>query len=368
MKYGIILAALLPASITTSVHAQSLTGAQLNAKVDSVIKAELLDKGTTGASIVITQNGKRLLARTYGFADVEAKRNVDSLTAYRLGSMSKHFTASLLLKKVEKGELSLSDTLGKYLKGLKPEWTGRTIETVLNHTSGLQRDYRTMDDVGTYRSTDSIIALAARSKGETVAPGTKFIYSNTGYMLLAALVEKLYGKSYGSVLHDEIAKPLGLTTIGYCTDMEPKGMVAKGYFKPPKDTLQPAPYMHPSMLLAGGICSNAVDLARWNVALYSGKVLSPASLSAMTTPRGIAATNNVPYGFGMYVRKAEGGGGTVLLTDGSTPGYSNENVWYPEHKLAITLLTSTSGPLGSDTNLTEKIGAIVLGLTSEAKQ
>jgi CubicO group peptidase (beta-lactamase class C family) len=367
MKLKIIIAALLHASVATSVHAQSLNAAQLREKVDSVVKAELLDKGTTSASIVITQNGKTLLARTYGVADVAVNRNADSLTAYQIGSMTKHITASLLLKKVEKGQLALSDTLGQYLKGLKPEWTGRTIAAVLNHTSGLPREYRTIDDVGTYRSTDSIIALAARSTGATVAPGTKFIYSNTGYMLLAALVEKLYGKSYSEVLRDEIARPLGLKTIGYCADMEPKGLVARGYLKPPKDTLRPAPYMHPSMLLAGGVCSNPIDIAKWNIALYNGKILSPASFTAMSTPQGVAATAAVPYGFGMYVRPALTGE-KVFLTDGNTVGFSNENVWYPDAKLGITLMTNTSGPLNSDTNLTEKIGAIVLGRSVPAKQ
>jgi CubicO group peptidase (beta-lactamase class C family) len=354
MKIRIIIAALLSASAASSLKAQNLA-----ASVDSIIQAELLSKGATSAQLVITQNGKTLLNRTYGFSDVTAKKQADSLTAYRLGSMTKHITASLLLKLVEKGKLSLTDTLGQYLTGLKPEWTGRTIETVLNHTAGLPRDYRSMSDVGTERSTDSIIALATRSSGATVPAGTKFIYSNTGYMLLAALVEKLYGQSYSSAFQQEIARPLGLKTIGYCSDMEPKGLVAKGYMKPPTDTLKPAPYMHPSMLLAGGLCSNATDIAKWNIALYGGKVLSPTSFTAMTTPRGIAATNNVPYGFGMYVRPASTGQ-TVFLTDGSTPGYSNENVWYPAEKLSITLLTNTSGPLNSDTNLTEKIGALVL--------
>ncbi|HKY96629.1 MAG TPA: serine hydrolase domain-containing protein [Gemmatimonadaceae bacterium] len=355
MKTRIIIAALMSASAASSLKAQNLA-----ASVDSIIQAELLSKGTTSAQLVITQNGKTLLNRTYGFADVSAQKKADSLTAYRLGSMTKHITASLLLKMVEKGKLSLTDTLGQYLTGLKPEWTGRTIETVLNHTSGIQSDYRNINDVGTERSTDSIIALAARSKGETAASGTKFIYSNTGYMLLAALVEKLYGQSYSSAFQQEIARPLGLKTIGYCTDMEPKGLVAKGYMKPPKDTLRPAPYMHPTMLLAGGLCSNATDIAKWNTALYSGKVVSPKLYTAMTTPRGAAATANVPYGFGMYIRPASTGQ-TVFLTDGSTPGYANENVWYPAEKLSITLLTNTNGPLNSNTNLTETIGALILG-------
>jgi CubicO group peptidase (beta-lactamase class C family) len=281
--------------------------------------------------------------------------------------MTKHITASLLLRKIEQGKLSLNDSLGQYLKGLKPEWNGIRIEQVLNHTSGLPNDFRDINDVGSYRSTDSLIALAVRSPRPTLPAGTKFVYSNTGYMLLAALVEKLYGESYGEVVHNEIAVPLGLKTIGWCGDMEPRGIVAKGYMKLPNDTLKPPPYIHPSQLLAGGLCSNAVDIAKWNNALYNDKILSAASFTAMTTPRGIAAINSVPYGFGMYIRSALTGE-RVLLTDGSTPGYANENVWYPSEKLGITLLTSTSGPLGADTNLTEKIGAIVLGHPAGIKQ
>lgn len=361
MKPGIFPAALLLASLSPSLNAQQAPSVRgLSASVDSIIQADLIGRGATSASIVITQNGKTLLERTYGFADVAAKRSADAATAYRLGSMSKHFTATLLLKMVERGKLSLNDTIGRYLSGLKPEWNGRTIEQLLNHTSGLPRDYRDISNVGAYRPTDSLIALAARFDAPTAQAGTKFIYSNTGYMLLAALVEKLYGKSYSAVLRDEIARPLRLTTLGWCGDLESRGAVAKGYVKRPTDTLMLAPYLHPSMLLAGGICSNAVDIAKWNNALHTGKILSPSSYTAMTTPRGVAATNVVPYGFGMYVREAEGGGGIVFLTDGATPGYSNENVCYPSEKLSITLLTNTSGPLGADTNLTEKIGVLVL--------
>ncbi|HUQ18189.1 MAG TPA: serine hydrolase domain-containing protein [Gemmatimonadaceae bacterium] len=360
MKHRILLAAHLLTSASSSLDCQTVPTPQLSARVDSIIQADLINRGATSASLVITQNGKTMLERTYGFADVGAQAKADSKTAYRLGSMTKHITATLLLKQVEKGKLSLTDTIGRYLTGLKPEWTGRAIEQILNHTSGLPRDFRSTGDVGAYQPTDSLIAKAARFDAPTVPAGTKFIYSNTGYMLLGALVEKLYGKSYSSVLRDEITRPLGLTTMGWCGDMEPRGAVAKGYIKPPTDTLRPTFYIHPSQLLAGGVCSNAVDIAKWNNALHNGKILSPASYTAMTTPRGIAAANTVPYGFGMYTRPATSGE-KVFLTDGSTPGYSNENVWYPAEKLSITLLTNTSGPLGSDTNLTEKIGAIVLG-------
>ena len=103
-------------------------------------------------------------------------------------------------------------------------------------------------------------------------------------MLLGAAVEKLYGKPYGAVLRDEIARPLGLASLGWCGDTEAAGGAAKGYYRAPGDTLAPAPYLHPSQLLAGGVCSNAGDIERWNRALHGGRVLSAASYAA-SSPR-----------------------------------------------------------------------------------
>jgi CubicO group peptidase (beta-lactamase class C family) len=108
------------------------------------------------------------------------------------------------------------------------------------------------------------------------------------------------------------------------------------------------------------VCSSAGDIARWNRALHGGKVLSAASYAAMTTPRGAASRAQVPYGFGLYVRPMPGGG-TVIVHDGSTPGYAAENLWHPAESLSVTVLTNTSGPLNANTNLTDAIAAIVLG-------
>lgn len=342
------------------LHAQRPSAERLAASIDSFVQAEVLARGVTGVSLVVARGDEAPIERSWGLADTAAARRIDHSTAYRIGSMSKQFTAALVLKQVDRGRLSLNDTIGRYLTGLKPEWNGITIEQILNHTAGLPRDWRVMPRVGENMPRDSLIAMAARSTAPARPAGAGFAYSNTGYMLLAALVEKLYGKSYGEVLRDEIARPLGLATLGWCGDMEAAGRVAKAYHRTPDGTLVAAPYIHPSQMLAGGICSNAGDIARWNRALHGGKVLSAASYAAMTTPRGAAARANVPYGLGLYVRPTPGGG-TVIVHDGSTPGYSGENVWYPAERLSVTMLTNTTGRLGADLNLTEAIGRIALG-------
>jgi CubicO group peptidase (beta-lactamase class C family) len=354
------LASLLATLPLAPLHAQQPTPARLAASIDSFVQAEVLARGVTGVSLAIARMGEAPIERSWGVADTATRRRIDSSTAYRIGSMSKQFTAALVLKQVDRGRLSLNDTIGRYLAGLKPAWNGLTIEQILNHTASLPRDWRVPARVGEDMPRDSLIAMAARATAPTRPAGSGFAYSNTGYMLLAALVEKLYGRSYGDVLRDEIARPLGLATLGWCGDLEAAGRVAKAYHRTPDGTLGAAPYIHPSQMLAGGICSSAGDITRWNRALHGGKVLSAASYAAMTTPRGAAMRAAVPYGLGLYVRPTPGGG-TVIVHDGTTPGYTGENVWYPAERLSVTMLTNTTGSLSSDLNLTEAIGRIALG-------
>jgi D-alanyl-D-alanine carboxypeptidase len=361
---GLALASLLAAlalAPLSSLHAQQAASsrARLGASIDSIVQAELIAKGAVGVSLVIARGGETLLERSWGLADVDAKRPADASTSYRIGSMSKQFTAALVLKQVDRGRASLRDTIGRYLTGLKPEWTGRTIEQLLNHTAGMPREYRDPRRMAESFVADSLIAMAARSTAPTPPAGASWGYSNTGYMLLGALVEQLYGTSYGAAIRDEIARPLGLATLGFCGDTEAAGG-AKGYVARPGAAVAPAPYLHPSYMLGGSVCSSAGDVVKWNLALHGGKVLSAASYAAMTTPRDAAARAQVPYGFGLYVRPMPGGG-TVIVHDGSTPGYAAENLWYPAESLSVTVLTNTSGPLNANTNLSDAIAGIVLG-------
>lgn len=358
------LFAVLATAVTTApLHAQ--TPSSLSASIDSLVRAEVLARGVASVQVVITRGDETLLARTWGFADTEAQRRADSTTTYRLGSIGKQFNASLLLKLVDRGALSLNDTIGQYLEGLKPEWNGLTIAQILNHTSGLPREFREISRVGEDLPADSLIALAARTTAPTKPAGAQFTYSNTGYMMMGALVEKLYGKSWGAALRDEIAQPLGLETLGWCGDVENgenRASHAKGYWGQADSTAVPGPFLHPSQLLAGGVCSNAADLERWNRALHGGKVLSAASYAAMTTPTGVAAEASVPYGFGLYIRQTRDGAAVIVHDGIDTGGYMNENVWYPDESLSITMLTNTHVPaLGTSANLTEDMGRIALG-------
>ena len=311
--------------------------ATLAATVDSVVQVDVLAQGMPSVSIAVTRGSQTLVERAWGLADVANGRRAEPSTVYQVASISKQFTAALVLRLVDRGRLSLGDTLGRFFDGLKPEFNGITVEQLLNHTSGLKGDFRgPPEQMGARPITrDSLVALAARD-ALAAKPGTRFIYSNTGYMLAAAIVEKLSGKPLAEALRDEIARPLGLKSLARCTADKAGG--AESYVRSAQETPRPVPSYHPSVTLGnGGICTTAGDLARWNRALHGGRVLSEASYRAMTTPRGAAATDGAYYGLGLYVRP-EPWGKQVILHGGTTAGYAATSSWYPADSISVTVL------------------------------
>jgi D-alanyl-D-alanine carboxypeptidase len=174
-------------------------------------------------------------------------------------------------------------------------------------------------------------------------------------MLLGALVEKVAGKPYGVALHDDIAAPLGLTTLTRCGD--PKPGVAIGYMLS-DGKLAPPPGIHHSQLLgAGGVCTTAADLVKWRHALHGGRVLSANSYAAMTTPRGPAVAGN--YGFGLYARPAPWGDMAIVGGGQALSGHTAELHWYPGQSLAVALLYNAAPRVPGVADLVPRI---VLGV------
>jgi CubicO group peptidase (beta-lactamase class C family) len=333
------LGAALPLAHAMAQPAQQPSKEAVAALVDSMVRAYMAEKGPASVSVAISRRGETLVERAWGLADVAANRPATAGTVYKIGSVSKQFTAVLLLKQVERGRLALTDSIGGYLTtGLRPEWRPVTIEQLLNHTGGLPRDFRREGRPEDEVSPDTMIAWAARDT-MLFAPGTRHSYSNPGYLLLGVLVEKLYGKPYREALHEEIARPLGLTTLGWCTDPRKDTTVATGYQYLGPGKLEQSAYAHPSKSLGGGaLCATPGDLAAWNRALHGGRVLSPASYAAMTTPR----APSTRYGFGLYVQPSPWGA-PVIYHLGVIIGFSAQNAWFPADSLSVTGLYNSLG-------------------------
>ena len=322
--------------------------------VQSAVQAQILSKGVPSVSVAVMRDGKMLLQRAWGLADVGKGVQADAATTYPIASVSKMFTAALVLKQVDRGRLSLNDSIAKHLTGLKPEFHAITIEQLLNHTSGLPNDFRDPGRRLERRSPDELFAMVAAT---TLAnePGRAYVYSNTGYALLGLLIQKVYGTSYDAVLRDEIARPLGLT-LAQCA--EPRPGEASGYMRTPDGKIGPPPGLHYSQLLGvGGVCASAGDLVKWTHAFHNGRVLSPSTYPAMTTPRGAAVSAN--YGLGVYVRPAAWGDKAIVGGGVTQNGYVAELHWYPEKATATAMLYNVAPRVPGVSDLVPRI---VLGV------
>lgn len=334
------------------------SGPEVAARVDSLVRAFMVDNPMGSIAVAVSRGEETLIRRAWGVAELSQQRLATEGMTYRIASLSKQFTAALLLRQVDFGKLSLDDSIGHYLTGLRPEWRPLTVEQVLNHTSGLHREFRQAARMTEDLPSDTLIAWAAKDTMAFV-PGTRHVYSNVGYLLLGALVEALYDRPYGVALRDEIARPLGLNALGWCEDPEMAATEVTGYAHSPQGEMVKARYLHTAQSLgSGGICASAGDLDAWNRALHGGRVLSHGSYAAMVTPRGAAAADG--YGFGLRVQEAPWGS-PVIFHDGGTPGFAAQSAWYPEASLSVTVFYSGLKPPAVGGLIAEKVAAIALG-------
>ena len=203
---------------------------------DSLAHALIKDKLVTGMSVAVAEAGKVVLSKGYGLANVEHKVQATPKTVYRIASISKQFTAAIILKLIEEGKMEISDTLGKYLPEYPAHGAGITIQQLLNQTSGIgSKKYNTeVEKIEARRkayyelSEDEILEMFANAPLE-FAPGEQFAYRNQNYILLGMIIEKVSGLPYEQYLEEKFLKPLGLEQTGYCDENRIIGSRAQGY-------------------------------------------------------------------------------------------------------------------------------------------
>jgi len=335
-----------------SVHAARVEVAQTRAAggvpaLERAIGQELARRGGVGATVAVVQDGRVLLAKGFGRRSVDSPARVDDGTLFGIGSVTKQFTSAAALLLAEQGKLSVTDKVAKYYSDATRA-NDVTILDLMNHVSGYP-DYYPLDFVDRRMlkpiAPDDLIRRYAGAPLD-FEPGTRWSYSNTGYILLGRILEKASGQLLGTFLREKIFTPLGMTHTAY----EPNAgdsRVASGFTSFALTKLAPAAREGQGWVgSAGAIYSTAADIARWDIALMAGRVLAPASWELMTKPRLLANGKSSNYGCGLSVGTRDGL--TVFTHGGAVSGFIARNTFIPQtHSAVVVVINNEDGPLAN---------------------
>ena len=337
--------------------------AQDLARMEQVVQSHV-SAGTFMGTVLVARDGAVVFDKAYGMANLELEVPNTPDTKFRLGSITKQFTAAAILLLEERGKLKADDRITTYLPDAPMEWQRITIFNLLTHSSGIP-NFTALPEYSSAKGratsvTESLASL--RGKQLDFGPGEKMSYSNSGYLALGAIIEKASGQTYEAFVTENIFKPLGMNDSGYDSNTAVIKRRASGYIKTPTGYVN-AGYIHMSVPhAAGALYSTTRDLLKWEQALFAGKVVSKASLDRMITP----FKNN----YGLGVTSAVVKGRQVIAHGGGIDGFNTQLAYYPESRTVVTVLSNVNGAVPDA--LTAQLGAIMHGdtvtLTSERKE
>jgi CubicO group peptidase (beta-lactamase class C family) len=331
--------AALAGSATHAVPAAA-QGDRSIAAVDRFVREEVRRQRIPGLSIAVLRGDRLLLARGYGFANLEHRVPASDSTVYQSGSLGKQFTAALVLMLADSGRLGLDVPIRRYLTEGPPRWDSVTVRHLLTHTSvipdytdsvvNLRRDY----------TEDELVRVAA-GLPPMFPPGQRWSYSNTGYVLLGAIIHRVSGRFYGDLLRDWVFAPLGMRTARIISEADIVPNRSDGY-RLVSDTLKHQEWVSPALNTTadGSLYLTVRDLARWATSLNHPRVLSPGDLAQTWTPVRLNDGGAYPYGFGWMldpVRARARVGHT-----GSWQGFRTSIERFPESGLSVIVLANSA--------------------------
>lgn len=337
------------ASITTTPTAKPFPNA---AQIDAYL-THLNQTGVLTGSVLVARNGM-LFEKGYGLADKDMSIANAPQTRFRIGSITKQFTAMGILILQERGKLHVSDHLCLYIPNCPQDWQPITLAHLLTHSSGIP-DYTNFPDfVATWTQPTTPEALIARFKNMPLefTPGSRFRYSNSGYILLGYIIERVSGESYAAFLRENIFRPLKLNNTGYDVTHPTLPQHATGYYS---GYTKPDPYDMSVLYAAGALYSSVEDLNTWNQSLMLHAILPQHEQDAMFTPhipcpasgpRGCLLRSDLGYGYGLFI--AAEPQGRLIYHVGHIDGFFAYSGFYPASKLSIVVLSNleTSNVLG----------------------
>lgn len=333
--------------LTSLVSAQSRSDDPLSLKVDEAVTGLMREQKIPGDSLAVVRDGKVVKATGYGLANVELNVPVTPQSIFQSGSVGKQFTATAVMMLVEEGKVGLDDSITKYFPEAPQAWKAVTIRHVLTHTSGIpdifgeteadsyskgildfRRDYTEAEFVR------SFVTLPLDFQ-----PGEKWNYSNTGYMLLGVMIRRVSGQFWGDFMQQRIFQPLGMTSTTVISEGEIVPNRSSGY-RIIDGQLKNQEWVAPSLNTTadGGLYTNVLDLAKWDAALYTEKLLKRSSLEQMWTPVKLNSGKSYPYGFGWNISNANGH--RVLWHTGGNQGFFVIISRYVDDRLTIIAMNN----------------------------
>lgn len=293
---------------------------------------------TPGASVLVLQNDEMVFKKGYGLADLEMKILIDSKTNFRLASITKQFTAFSIMLLEDEGKLSFDDSLTKFFPNFPKHGNNITIRQILQHTSGLLAYEDYMDDTLTIQLKDrDVLDILIKQDSSYFPSGTMHRYSNSGYAILALLVEKLSGKTFAQFLKERIFTPLKMNnSVAFENEISTVKNRAFGYANTDSGFIFTDQSLTSAILGDGGIYSSTLDLVKWNSEIDNPKLLPKSKLELAFEKLVLPNGEVVNYGFGWRLdpyRNFE-----RPYHTGSTSGFSNIYMKIPELNLAIIVL------------------------------
>lgn len=333
---------------------------RLAARLDAAI-APCFQPAAPGAALIVTRDGQTVIRTAYGSADLDAALALNADMAFRLGSITKQFTAAAILLLARQGMLSLCDDFRKFVPGFPDKGHAITIEHLLTHTSGIP-SFTDDPDYDTNKAIDRTVAQMIATFQDAplqFVPGTRFDYNNSGYFLLGAVIEKISGQRYADFLASAIFEPLGMKHTAYEGAAREPVVQAKGYTSVDGGFVPHEPLSMTQPYAAGSLVSTVDDMARWDAAISRGELLDPAGWNLAFTSYRLTDGSATGYGFGWEIGALKGS--PVVWHGGCVEGFTTSAIRLPGEKVYVAVLSNSDFGLAEADLLAIKAAAIAIG-------
>lgn len=312
----------------------ALTGTAQADKVDDYVKAEMQRQHISGISIAVVKDGKVIKAEGYGVANAEHNIPAKPEAVYQIGSVSKQLIATGIMLLMQEGKISLDDKISQFLESTPDTWKEITVRHLLTHTSGIVREAPGFDPLKI--KPDADVIKTAYPLPLRFTPGEKWEYCNVGYFALAEIIRKISGKPWGDYLHERVFMPLEMNATRTTTVTEIIPQRANGY------VWRNGKFSNAETFIAlrpsGAFLSTVLDLAKWDAALYTDKILKPETLRQVWSPVKLNSGATHPYGFGWELSSVAGH--KLVHHGGSLPGFRAQISRFMDDKLSVIVLTN----------------------------